>query len=135
MVPTENSSTGIAPLREPTALVKQFVYVVARDSLLGPETLAAHYERVNRLYHAELDVHPELDYLGTRPEGRAKLESDHASALRCRWQGPSRESRGLKDGCTQGLSLGQAQAIPVRKKHDDLRTRRRVDNRGRVLNR
>jgi glycine/D-amino acid oxidase-like deaminating enzyme len=45
-----------------------FDYLVARDSLLGPEQLANFYEQVDALCGAELEVDASLDYLGLRPE-------------------------------------------------------------------
>lgn len=45
-----------------------FDYLVARDSVLSPAELSAHYEKVEQLYRAERSSDPALDYLGSRPE-------------------------------------------------------------------
>jgi hypothetical protein len=45
-----------------------FQYLVATDSLLGPETLAAHYQAVDDRYRARIAADASLDYLGARPD-------------------------------------------------------------------
>jgi hypothetical protein len=45
-----------------------FVYAVARDSLLAPDALAAHYAAVQRLYDGARAADPQADYVGTVPE-------------------------------------------------------------------
>ena len=42
--------------------------LVARDSLLAPEALAAHYRSVETRCREQLAADPGLDYLGTRPD-------------------------------------------------------------------
>ncbi len=49
-----------------------FLYLVAHDSLLGPDALAQHYSRLDQEYQAQRLADPELDYLGTRPETLAQ---------------------------------------------------------------
>ncbi len=44
-----------------------FYYLVARDSLLGPDELAEHYAAVERRCRELLEQDAQLDYLGTRP--------------------------------------------------------------------
>ena len=44
-----------------------FHYLVAADSVLAPDDLAVHYERIQERCRRELDAHPDLDYLGERP--------------------------------------------------------------------
>ncbi|MGH8795483.1 MAG: FAD-dependent oxidoreductase, partial [Caldimonas sp.] len=44
-----------------------FHYLVARDSLLDADQLEAYYAAVQRLYDAQRERAPQLDYLGTRP--------------------------------------------------------------------
>src|SRR5437867_1336902 len=44
-----------------------FHYLVARDSLVGPEPLSRHYEAVERRVAEQWNDDPELDYLGVRP--------------------------------------------------------------------
>jgi len=46
-----------------------FVYLVASDSVLGPESLEAHYASVQAMYREQLSADPTLDYLGARPDG------------------------------------------------------------------
>jgi 2-polyprenyl-6-methoxyphenol hydroxylase-like FAD-dependent oxidoreductase len=46
-----------------------FHYLVARDSLLPPDALAAHYRAVEARCSERLAADPSLDYLGTRPDG------------------------------------------------------------------
>jgi glycine/D-amino acid oxidase-like deaminating enzyme len=50
------------------ALSTCFHYLVARDSLLAPEQLAHHYQRLQAYYRQALAEHGDLDYLGSRPE-------------------------------------------------------------------
>ena len=45
-----------------------FAYLVARDSVLPPEALARHYERLAALCRHWLAGHPEAHYLGQRPD-------------------------------------------------------------------
>jgi hypothetical protein len=45
-----------------------FHYLVARDSLLGPDALAAHYGAVEMRCREQLAADPALDYLGGRPD-------------------------------------------------------------------
>ena len=45
-----------------------FHYVVAKDSLLQPDRLEAHYASVQRLYDEARAQRPESDYLGTTPQ-------------------------------------------------------------------
>jgi glycine/D-amino acid oxidase-like deaminating enzyme len=45
-----------------------FHYLVARDSLLAPDALAAHYRAVEASCRERLTEDPALDYLGARPE-------------------------------------------------------------------
>ena len=47
---------------------RPFVYLVARDTLLPPPVLAAHYAAVATSYRARLAADPGLDYLGTRTD-------------------------------------------------------------------
>lgn len=45
-----------------------FHYLVARDSVLAPDTLAAHYREVETRCREQLAADPALDYLGARPD-------------------------------------------------------------------
>lgn len=73
------------------AVSTPFSYVVARDSVLSPERLAGHYLLLEQLCREELASHPELDYMGSRPERLAwllapdeadpRLRSDKAQAV------------------------------------------------------
>ena len=47
-----------------------FHYLVAADSVLAPDDLAVHYERIQERCRRELDAHPDLDYIGERPRCR-----------------------------------------------------------------
>jgi glycine/D-amino acid oxidase-like deaminating enzyme len=49
-----------------------FHYLVARDSVLSPEALAVHYTAVEERCRDQLARHPDLDYLGDRPECLAR---------------------------------------------------------------
>jgi len=49
------------------SLSTPFHYLVAADSVLAPDDLAVHYEKIQERCRRELDAHPELDYLGQRP--------------------------------------------------------------------
>ena len=49
------------------ALSTPFHYLVATDSLVAPEGLAAHYAAVEERYRRQLAQEPDLDYLGERP--------------------------------------------------------------------
>ena len=54
-----------------------FAYLVAQDSLIGPEDLEAHYTMVEDAYHRHLKETPSLSYLGARPERLAwRLSSE-----------------------------------------------------------
>src|SRR5262245_48737329 len=67
-----------------------FHYLVAGDSVLSPDDLAVHYERIQEHCRRELDAHPDLDYLGERPrclyrrlptdELAAHFDDDHLAA-------------------------------------------------------
>jgi glycine/D-amino acid oxidase-like deaminating enzyme len=45
-----------------------FHYLVAADSIVPAETLAAHYQAVEQRYHELRARDPDLDYLGVRPD-------------------------------------------------------------------
>ena len=45
-----------------------FLYLVAKDSLLTPDELHDHYDRVEVSYQESLRADPAVDYLGERPE-------------------------------------------------------------------
>lgn len=49
-----------------------FSYLVAHDSVLGPDALAEHYAQLDEEYRAQCVADPELDYLGTHPETLAQ---------------------------------------------------------------
>lgn len=58
-----------------------FSYLVARDSLLDPSELEAHYERMSDHCRSQLDADASLDYLGERPDGLARrLEAREIAA-------------------------------------------------------
>jgi len=59
-----------------------FHYLVARDSMLAPERLAAHYDAVETRCRTRLAEDPALDYLGTRPD---RLVTPLADAALARW--------------------------------------------------
>jgi hypothetical protein len=69
------SALAFAPLVEewtearidwPTITSRPFVYAIAHDSLLSPESLFAHYERVQKIYREVLETE-EFTYLGNQP--------------------------------------------------------------------
>lgn len=45
-----------------------FCYLVARDSLMSPSALEAHYDKLQNTYQKRLAERPELSYLGHTPE-------------------------------------------------------------------
>ena len=53
-----------------------FYYLVARDSLLGPDPLAEHYAAVERRCLELLEQDAQLDYLGTRPRSLVRRLED-----------------------------------------------------------
>jgi hypothetical protein len=59
-----------------------FHYLVARDSVLAPDRLAAHYAAVETRCRARCAEDPALDYLGTRPDRLVTALGDAALA---RW--------------------------------------------------
>jgi glycine/D-amino acid oxidase-like deaminating enzyme len=64
-----------------------FTYLVARDSVLTPEELAAHYARLEEEYRAQLLANPKLDYLGAQPAVLArKLDAVPAQFAADRFQ-------------------------------------------------
>ena len=58
-------------------LARPFHYLVANDSLLGADRLAAHYDAVESCYRERLAGDRSLHYLGTRPD-RLYRELDRA---------------------------------------------------------
>ncbi len=64
-----------------------FQYLVAEDSVLGPDKLAEHYAAVSTLCRARLEQYPGLDYLGERPDELAQPLSSERLA---RYFDPSR---------------------------------------------
>jgi len=51
-----------------TITSRPFVYTIARDSLLSPESLFMHYERLQKIYREVLETE-ESTYLGSQPSG------------------------------------------------------------------
>lgn len=59
-----------------------FYYLVARDSVLAPDALAAHYDAVETRCREQLAADPTLDYLGARPERLFRPLTDAELAAR-----------------------------------------------------
>jgi glycine/D-amino acid oxidase-like deaminating enzyme len=67
--------------RDWLVLSTPFHYMVADDSVLTPDELTAHYDKIQDRCRAELERCPELDYLGARPESLyRRLTSDEIAA-------------------------------------------------------
>lgn len=60
-------SRWIDPATEWLTLSTPFHYLVAADSIVGPDALAAHYAAIETRYREWLASDSELDYLGERP--------------------------------------------------------------------
>lgn len=58
----------LGPDAEWLATSTPFHYLVARDSVLAPDALAAHYSAVETRCREQLAADPALDYLGARPD-------------------------------------------------------------------
>ncbi len=71
---------------------RPFYYLVARDSVLTPDRLAAHYAAVEQRVRERLEQDSHLDYLGTRPESLVRgLEDSEIAA----YFNPSRFAAGF----------------------------------------
>jgi hypothetical protein len=57
-----------------------FHYLVADDSVLAPEQLARHYAAVEEHYRRQIELDPELDYLGARPPSLVRPLADREIA-------------------------------------------------------
>ena len=74
------------------ALATPFHYLVARDSVVSPAALAEHSAAVESRFREQLGVHPELDYLGSRPDRLVRPLTDSEIA---RHFDPARFSAGF----------------------------------------
>jgi glycine/D-amino acid oxidase-like deaminating enzyme len=89
-----------------------FHYLVAADSLLEPDALAAHYAWVEARIRERLAEDPGLDYLGLRPD---RMVARLGAAALERWFDPARFAAGFDTGelavDTDPLARGLRQAI------------------------